>query len=58
VTNGGWERLYPPDRGSRTVIEMDEWAKDRVRQKSWQLVFACLVKLTEIRRAMRAKLPL
>jgi hypothetical protein len=58
VTNGGRERLYPPDRGSRTVIEMGEWAKDRVRQKSWQLVFACLVKLTEIRRAMRAKLPL
>ena len=58
VTNGGRERLYPPDRGSRTVIEIGEWAKDRVRQKSWQLVFACLVKLTEIRRAMRAKLPL
>ena len=56
VSRGTTGRLHPHRK--RTIIEMGKWAEDRERQKAWQLAFACLVKLTEIRRAMRAKLPL
>ena len=58
VEQGGADRLYPPNRHSRTVVEMGEWASDRVRQKAWQLAYACSLRLKEIRKKMRAKLPL